>query len=77
MDTLVAEVAHRIVEAVVPLDHVARPADEVGRLLDVAERLEPVLADLDREHRGELHLAFADDVGDATQQRHALLPGAA
>ena len=70
----VAEVAHRVIEAVVLLDHVARPADEVGRLLDVAERLEPVLADLDCDQRGVRHLALADDVGDAAQDRDALLP---
>jgi len=52
---------------VVALHHVARPADEIGRLLDVAERLEPALADLQREQGAELHLAFADDVGDPAQ----------
>ena len=37
MDGRVAEVAHGMVEALVLLDHVTRPADQVGRLLDVAE----------------------------------------
>ena len=74
VDGCVAEVAHRPIEAVVLLHHVAAPADQVGRLLDVAERLEPVLADLDRHERRELHLALADEVGGPSQQRHALLP---
>ena len=74
MDGLVAEVAHDVVEPVVALHHVARPADEIGRLLDVAERLEPVLADLHREQRAELHLALADHVGDPAQDRDAFLP---
>ena len=70
----VAEVAHRVVEAAVLLDHVARPADEVGGLLDVAQRLEPVLADLDGDQRGVHHLALADDVGDAAEDGDAFLP---
>ena len=46
---------------------VAAPADQVGRLLDVAERLQPVLADLDGHQRGEFHLPLADEVRRATQ----------
>ncbi len=76
MDGLVAEVAHHVVEAVVALHHVARPADEIGRLLDVAERLEAVLADLHREQGAELHLPLADRVGDLAEERHPLLPRA-
>ena len=68
----VAEVAHGVIEAVVLLDHVARPADQVGRLLDVAECLEAVLANLDGKQRGEHHLPLADDVGHAAQDRDAL-----
>ena len=74
MDGGVAEVAHDVVEAVVALHHVARPADQVGRLLDVAEGLEPVLADLHRQQRAELHLPLADDVGRAPEESDSLLP---
>ena len=63
-----------MIEAIVPLDLVARPADQVGGLLDVAERLEAVLADLDREQRAELHLALGDEVRRPPQQRDPLLP---
>ena len=48
VDGRVAEVAHRVVVAVVVLHRLGVVADQVGRLLDLAERLDPVLADLDR-----------------------------
>ena len=53
---------------------VAVVADQVGRLLDVAEGLQPVLADLHAHQRGQLVRPLADQVGCAAQQRHALLP---
>ncbi len=74
VDGRIAEVAHGVVEAVVGLDLVAVVADQVGRLLDVAERLEPVLADLDRHQGRELHLALADQVRHAAHDRDALEP---
>ena len=51
VDGGVAEVAHRVVVAAVVLRRLRVVADEVGRLLDLAERLEAVLADLDRHER--------------------------
>ena len=48
VDGRVAEVVHRVVVAVVVLHRLGVVAEEVGRLLDLAERLDPVLADLDR-----------------------------
>ena len=47
VDGAVAQVAHRVVEAVVGHELVAVVADQVGRLLDVAEGLQAVLADFD------------------------------
>jgi hypothetical protein len=74
VDGGIAEVAHRVVEAVVGLDLVAVVADQVGRLLDVAERLEPILADLDRHQGPELHLALADQIRHAAHDRDPLQP---
>ena len=51
MDGRVPEVAHRVVVAVVVLHRLRVVAEEVGGLLDLAERLDPVLADLDRHDR--------------------------
>ncbi len=45
------EVVHRVVVAVVALHDVGVVAQQVGRLLDLAERLEAALADLDRHVR--------------------------
>src|SRR6266542_3893005 len=64
-----------MVEAFVALHHVARPADQVRRLLDVAQRLQPVLANLHGQKRAELHLAIADRVGGTAQEGHPLVPG--
>ena len=68
------EPAHRQREPVVLGHLVAVVADEVGGLLDVAERLEPVLADLHRHERGELGAVLADLVGGALEDRDPLLP---
>ncbi len=54
-------------EAVGLLELVAVVAQQVGGLLDVAEGLEPVLADLERHERGVVELPLADEVGGAAQ----------
>ena len=59
------ERAHRLHEAVVALHLVAVVAQQVGRLLHVAQRLEPVLADLEGHERGVVELPLADQVGGA------------
>ena len=69
-----AEAAHRDAEAVVLLHLVAVPADQLGGLLDVAERLEPALADLVGHQRREVEDPLLHDVGDVAQDPHALLP---
>ena len=72
---VVAEVVHRVVVAVVVLHRLRVVADQVGRLLDLAERLDAVLADLDR-HRGRVvHQAVADQLRGATQDRRGAPPG--
>ncbi len=68
------EAAHGHGEPVVRLHLVAVVADEVGRLLDVAERLEPVLADLHRHQRRELAAVLGDLVGGPLEDRDPLLP---
>ena len=70
----VAEVVHRVVVAVVVLDRLGVVADQVGRLLDLAERLEPVLADLERHVGAVAHLALGDELGGAAQDRQAVAP---
>jgi hypothetical protein len=62
-------------EAVVVLQLLAVVADQVGRLLDVAEGLQPVLADLHGHEGGQLVRALADEVGGPAQQGHPLRPG--
>ena len=47
---------------------------QVGALLDLAERLDAVLADLDGHQARVLHLALADQLGGAAQERQALGP---
>ena len=53
---------------------VAVPADQLGGLLHVAERLEPALADLVGHQRAEVVDAVLHDVGDVAQDADALLP---
>ena len=48
---------------------------EIGGLLDLAQRLDPVLPHLEDEPGGELEPALAHDGGGAVEQRGALLPG--
>src|SRR5262249_32579834 len=68
------EPAHRRVEALVLLHLVAVPADHLGRLLDVAERLETVLADLVRHERGQVEQPLLHHVGDVPEDPHPLPP---
>ena len=75
MDRGVPEVAHRVVVARVVLHGLRVIADEVRRLLDLAERLDPVLADLEGHDRGVVHQPVADELGGAAQDRQPLLPG--
>ena len=77
MDRRVAEVAHRVVVAVVVLHRLGVVAEQVGRLLDLAERLDPVLADLDGHDRGVVHEPVADELGRpgvmiSTRSRHGI-----
>ena len=65
---------HRLVEAVVALHLVGVVAEEDRGLLDVAERLEAVLADLHAHQRGELVGAVADQVAGLAHDRDAVLP---
>ena len=75
MDRGVAEVVHRVVVAVVRLHRGRVVAQQVGRLLDLAEGLDPVLADLDRHERRVVHQPLADQVTGPLDDRHALAPG--
>ena len=49
-------------------------AEEVGRLFDVAERLEAILSYLNREKCGVEELSLADQLSRRADQRDALLP---
>ena len=70
----VAERVERPIEVRLALGRVRVVADEVGALLDLAERLDAVLADLDGHQAGVLHLALADQLRGAAQEREALGP---
>ena len=61
----VAEVAHRVVVERVVLGGLRVVADEVGGLLDLAEGLDAVLADLERHDRRLVHQPIADELGGA------------
>ena len=75
VDGRVAEVAHRVVVAVVVLHRLRVVAQEVGRFLDLAERLDAVLPDLDRHVGGVRHQVVADVLRRATDDREPLAPG--
>ena len=77
MDRRVAQVVHRMVVERVVLGRLRVVADEVGGLLDLAERLEPGLAHLDRHQPGVLHLALADQLGGAAGGSRAAAPSRA
>ena len=64
------EVVHRVVVAVVVLHRLGVVADEVGRLLDLAERLEPVLADLDG-HQSAPYSIWRSLISSAARRRIA------
>ena len=49
-------------------------ADEIGRLLDLADRLEPALAVLERERRAVDDRALGDQVGSPVENLAPLLP---
>ena len=75
VDGRVAEIAHLDVVAVVLLHRVAVVAQQVGRLLDLAERLDAVLADLEAHDRGLVHEAVADELGRAADDLETIAPG--
>ena len=56
-------------------DLLAVVADEIGGLLHVTERLEPVLADLQAHQRGELVRPLADQVGRRPEHGDPFRPG--
>ena len=65
---------HRLLEPVVLGELVGVVADQVGGLLDVAERLEPALADLEREQRGDAVASLGDQVRAGLEEAHPLRP---
>ncbi len=66
---------HHPAEPVVVLDLLAVVPDEVSGLLDIAERLEPVLPDLHAHQRRQLVGTVADEVGGGSQHGDPLPPG--
>ena len=55
MDRRIAEIAHLVVVAVVGFHRRGVVAEQVGRLLDLSERLDAVLADLEGHVRRVVH----------------------
>ena len=74
MDGRVPEVVHRVVVAAVVLECLRVVPDEVRGLLDLAERLQPVLADLEGHVRAVAHLPLGDELGGFAHDRQAVLP---
>ena len=68
------ERAHRLHEAIRLLHAVAVVAQQVGRLFDVTQRLETVLADLEGHECRVIELALADQVSRAPNQLQASPP---
>ena len=77
VDGSVAQVVHLVVVEVVLFADVRVVAEQVGGFLDLAEGLQPVLADLERHQGRVLHLSLGDDLRGATKQGQALLQGVA
>src|SRR4029079_19317145 len=75
VDGGVPEIAHRVFVAVVVLHRLGVVADQVRRLLDLTERLDPVLADLVALCGGVLEETVADQLRGAPQDRQPLPPG--
>ena len=65
-------IRQRVVEAALALEVVAVGVEEVGRLLRLAERFHAVLADFERERRGDVVHALLDELADTSQQSRAL-----
>ena len=74
VDGRVTEVAHRVVVAVVVLHRLGVVAEQVGRFLDLAERLDPVLPDLDRHVGRVRHQVVADVLGRPADDREPFAP---
>src|SRR5690606_32304236 len=68
-------VRQRAPVAVVAFELVAVPAEEIGGLLHLPDRLHPILADLDRHRGGDRVDALLDPLGDAAQDGDPLRPG--
>ena len=62
-------------EALVLLHVIAVGADEIGRLLHIAQSLQAILAHFQAVHRGNVEEPLADERGHFAQQGNALLPG--
>ncbi len=73
-DLGLAEAFHRHREPVVLAHGVGVVADQVGGLLDLADRLQPALAVLPSERRTVDDRPLGDQVGGAVEQLAALLP---
>ena len=74
VDCVVPEVVHRVVVEGVPLGRRRVIPDEIRRLLDLAERLEPVLPDLDRHQPAVDHLSLADQLRRLAEDLESPLP---
>ncbi len=70
----IGKLLHGHREAVVVFHLVAVIANEVGRLFDLSQRFELVLADLQSGQGGQLVDAFRDDVGRPVQDLDAFPP---
>ena len=70
----VAEVAHGLLVEVVVDGRLGVVAQQVGALLDLAQRLHAVLADLDGHQGAVRHEALADEVRGAAHDLDARLP---
>ncbi len=62
-------------EALVLLHVIAIGADEIGRLLHIAQGLQAILAHFQAVHRGNVEEPLADQRGHFAQQGNALRPG--
>ena len=68
------ERAHLLDESVVLLDLIAVVGHQIRAFFDIADALEPVLADLVAHQRGELVAVMANRVRDAADGREPVLP---
>ena len=69
-----AERAHLLDETVVLFDLIAIVRNEIGRLFDITDAFEPVLADLVPHERRQLASMISNGVGDSAHVHEPLLP---